>query len=150
MSLDKLLNESDVITVHIHLTNENRGFISRELFSKMKEGVVLINTSRGAIIDEDALLENLHSGHVSAAGLDVIHGEWAKNLYDHPLIFYARNHDNLIISPHIAGSTVESIIGARIFIAEKLTKYIINCMPGLGPVQYMTLVMIDFGPFKWY
>jgi len=126
VSLDELLKSSDVITVHIHLTNENRGFISRELFSKMKEGVVLINTSRGAIIDEDALLENLHSGHVSAAGLDVIHGEWAKNLYDHPLIFYARNHDNLIISPHIAGSTVESIIGARIFIAEKLTKYIIK------------------------
>jgi len=126
VSLEELLKSSDVITVHIHLTDENKKFISSELFHKMKKGVVLINTSRGAIIDEDALLENLHSGHVSAAGLDVIHGEWDKNLYDHPLIKYAREHDNLVISPHIAGATVESIIGARVFIAKKLAEYIIQ------------------------
>jgi len=124
VSLDDLLKSSDVITVNIHLTEENIKFLSSELFHKMKKGVVLINTSRGAIIDEDALLGNLRSGHVSAAGLDVINGEWDKNLYDHPLIKYAREHDNLVISPHIAGSTVESIIGARVFIANKLAEYI--------------------------
>ena len=124
VSLDKLLNESDVITVHIHLTDANRGFISKELFNKMKRGVILINTSRGAIIDESALLDNLHSGHVGAAGLDVINGEWNKNIYDHPLIEYSRNHDNLVISPHIAGATVESIIGAREFLGKKLADYI--------------------------
>ena len=124
VSLNELLKLSDVITVHIHLTDENRDFISSELFHKMKKGVVLINTSRGAIIDEKALLENLESGHISAAGLDVINGEWNKNLYDHPLIKYAREHDNLVISPHIAGATVESIIGARVFIAKKLAEYI--------------------------
>ena len=123
VDLDELLKLSDVIAVHIHLTEENRGFLSSDLFHKMKKGVVLINTSRGAIIDENALLGNLRSGHVSAAGLDVINGEWDKNLYDHPLIKYAREHDNLI-SPHIAGATVESIVGARVFIANKLAEYI--------------------------
>ena len=124
VSLEELLKSSDVITVHIHLTDENKRFISSELFHKMKKGVVLINTSRGAIIDEDALLENLQTGRVSAAGLDVIDGEWNNNLYDHPLIKYAREHDNLVISPHIAGATVESIVGARVFLAKKLAEYI--------------------------
>ena len=124
VSLDELLKSSDVISLHIHFTDDNRGFISNELFKKMKRSVVLINTSRGGIIDEDALLENLYSGHVSAAGLDVINGEWDKNLYDHPLIEYSRKYDNLVISPHIAGATVESIVGARVFLAKKLADYI--------------------------
>jgi len=126
VSLNELLRTSDVISLNIHLTENNRGFISNELFRKMKRGVVLINTSRGAIIDETALLENLNSGHVSSAGLDVLYGEWDKNLYDHPLIKYAREHDNLVITPHIAGSTVESIVGARKFLAQKLSKYILK------------------------
>jgi lactate dehydrogenase-like 2-hydroxyacid dehydrogenase len=90
----------------------------------MKPGVVIINTSRGAIIDEKALLKTLKSGHVGAAGLDVIHGEWDENIYDHPLIKYARTHDNLVITPHIAGATIESIVGARVFMAKKLADYI--------------------------
>ena len=124
VDLAELLHQSDVITVHIHLTEKNRGYMSAELIDQMKPGVVIINTSRGAIIDEKALLKNLKSGHVGAAGLDVIHGEWDENIYDHPLIKYARTHDNLVITPHIAGATIESIVGARIFMAKKLADYI--------------------------
>jgi D-3-phosphoglycerate dehydrogenase len=124
VDLGELLKQSDVITIHIHLTHENRGFISEELFNKMKPGVVIINTSRGAIINEGALLIHLESGHVGGAGLDVIHGEWDENIYDHPLIKYARTHDNLVITPHIAGATIESIVGARVFMAKKLAGYI--------------------------
>jgi len=130
IALDELLAKSDVTSIHIHLTEENRGFVSNELLKKMKPGVVIINTSRGAIIDEDALIKNLESGYVGAAGLDVIHGEWDKNIYDHPLIKYARTHDNLVITPHIAGATVESIIGARVFLAKKLADYIREKNPG--------------------
>lgn len=90
----------------------------------MKKGVIIINTSRGAIIDEEAFLNALSSGHVAAAGLDVIVGEWSDNLINHPLIKYARSHDNLIITPHIGGSTVESIVGAQIFTVNKLVKYL--------------------------
>ena len=124
VDLSELLHQSDIITIHIHLSEENLGFISAKLFDKMKSGVVIINTSRGAIIEENALLKNLESGHVGAAGLDVIHGEWDKNLYDHPLIKYARMHDYLVITPHIAGATIESIVGARVFMAKKLACFI--------------------------
>lgn len=126
VELDELLARSDVISIHIHLTPETRSYISYDQFRKMKKGVVIINTSRGAIIDEKALLDNLHSGHVGSAGLDVIFGEWDDNIYDHPLIAYARTHENLVISPHIAGATIESIIGARVFLADKLAEYINN------------------------
>ena len=124
VELDELLRRSDVLSIHIHLTPETTSYISYEQFEKMKPGVVIINTSRGAIIDEKALLDNLVSGHVGAAGLDVIYGEWDTNIYDHPLITYARQHDNLVISPHTAGATIESIIGARVFLADKLAEYI--------------------------
>jgi D-3-phosphoglycerate dehydrogenase len=124
VDLAELLQRSDVITIHIHLTEKNRGYMSAELIDQMKPGVVIINTSRGAIIDEKALLKNLKSGRVGGAGLDVIHGEWDENIYDHPLIKYARTHDNLVITPHIAGATIESIVGARAFMAKKLADYI--------------------------
>ena len=64
---------------------------------------------------------------MAGAGLDVIHGEWDENLTEHPLIKYARRNDNLIITPHIGGSTAESIVAARIFMAQKLADYLIKC-----------------------
>lgn len=124
VDFDTLLATSDILSIHIHLTKENHKLFSREVFAKMKPGMVLINTSRGAIIDEKALLEALESGKVGAAGLDVIHGEWDDNLVDHPLIKYARSHNNLVISPHVGGSTIESIVGARVFIAQKLADFL--------------------------
>jgi len=119
-----LLSESDILSIHIHLNEANRGLISTETFSMMKQGIIIINTSRGAIINEEAFLDALESGKVSGAGLDVIHGEWESNLSEHPLIKYSQEHDNLIITPHIGGSTVESIVGAREFMAQKLADYI--------------------------
>ena len=74
----------------------------------MKDGVILLNTSRGAILDEDAFLAALKSGKVAAAGLDLIEGEWRTHLINHPLIQYGRDHDNLVIPPHIGGVTYES------------------------------------------
>ena len=124
VDFETLLSESDILSIHIHLTKETRGLLSRDAFSKMKHGIIIINTSRGAIIDEEALLNSLESGWVSGAGLDVIHGEWNQNLSEHPLIAYARRHDNLIITPHIGGATVESIVGAREFMARRLFDYL--------------------------
>ena len=90
----------------------------------MKDGVIVVNTSRGAIIDENALLMSLESGKVSAAGLDVIDGEWMADIGKHPLVQYVETHDNLLITPHIGGATVESIRDARIFMAKKLTDFL--------------------------
>ncbi len=124
VDFDTLLSKSDIVSIHIHLTKENRGLFSRDVFSKIKKGVIIINTSRGAIIDEEALLDALNSGIVAGAGLDVINGEWNNNLLEHPLIKYVQSHDNLIISPHIGGATVESIVGAREFMAYSLLDYL--------------------------
>jgi D-3-phosphoglycerate dehydrogenase len=120
-----LLREADVISIHLHLNDTTRRLFSRDSFAAMKNGVILINTSRGAIIDEAALLEALESGKVAAAGVDVIDGEWMADITLHPLVRYAQQHDNLVITPHIGGATVESIAGARIFIIERLAKYLV-------------------------
>jgi len=126
VDFNTLLAESDILSVHIHLNDETRNMFSDQTFSKMKNGAIIINTSRGAIIDEQALLRSLESGKIGGAGLDVIHGEWDTDLQKHPLIQYANFHTNLIISPHIGGSTTESIEGARIFTARKLANHLIN------------------------
>ena len=108
MSLEKLLPQADVVSIHVHLTESTRGMIGREQIAQMKRGAVLINTSRGAIVDEAALLDALKSGQLLGAGLDVIDGEWRTDLPQHPLIQYAARHQNLVISPHIGGVTFES------------------------------------------
>jgi len=124
VDLDRLLRESDVVSVHIHLTEENRGLIGRDAFAKMQPGSILINTSRGAIIDEAALLDALKHGPLAAAGLDVIEGEWRKDLDQHPLIEYARAHGNLVITPHVGGVTFESQATAYTAAAHKLAEYL--------------------------
>jgi D-3-phosphoglycerate dehydrogenase len=69
--LRHVLAQSDVISLHLLLTDETRGLISRELIASMKPGVILVNTARGALVDEDAMIEALRSGHIRHAGLDV-------------------------------------------------------------------------------
>ncbi len=108
VSYEELLKESDILSIHIHLNRQNLNFVDRRSIEKMKKGAVLINTSRGAIVDEKALVDALESGHLSAAGVDVIAGEWNHDLLTHPMIAYARAHHNLVITPHIGGVTYES------------------------------------------
>ena len=74
----------------------------------MKKNSYFINTSRGEIVDDAALIDALESKKIAAAGIDVISGEQQETLEDHLLINYARKHENLIITPHIAGCSVDS------------------------------------------
>jgi len=120
VDFDRLLAASDVLSIHIHLTEENRGLIDRRAFERLKPGAVLVNTSRGAILDEQSLLSALESGRLLGAGLDVIDGEWRKDLESHPLVVYANVHENLVISPHLGGITHESQRLAFTRTAEKL------------------------------
>jgi D-3-phosphoglycerate dehydrogenase len=71
VSLEKVLAGSDVISLHLLLTDETKGFVSRERIAAMKPGVIFVNTARGALVDEDAMVEALRSGHIRHAGLDV-------------------------------------------------------------------------------
>ena len=107
-SLEEVVTQSDFVTIHTpHL--EGLPLISREMIAKMKDGVVVINTSRGGNVDEEALLEGLNSGKIFAAGLDVYAEEPTKN---HPLY----THPRVSCTPHIGGATVEAQqrIGAEV------------------------------------
>ena len=123
VGLEELLRRADAISIHVHLNENTRGLIGRTELAAMKSGTVLINTSRGAVIDEEALLHALESGHLASAGLDIIDGEWRSDLQDHPLLAYARSHDNLIVTPHIGGVTYESQSTAFKATAKKLIDF---------------------------
>jgi len=90
----------------------------------MKQGAVLVNTSRGGIIDEAAFIKALESGKLAGAGIDVIHGEWDLDLTKHPLIRYANEHQNLVITPHIGGATVEAQAMTQAHTLNKLKQFL--------------------------
>ncbi len=119
--LEQLISASDIISLHVNLTDESRGFFDRQCFQKIKPGAVLINTSRGGLLDEEALLDALESGKLRGAALDVITNEHHIDR-DHPLITYAQENDNLLIVPHIGGNTYESFEKTERFIAHKLLR----------------------------
>ncbi|MFT5124922.1 MAG: glycerate dehydrogenase [Verrucomicrobiales bacterium] len=100
--LRTLLNESDVISLHCPLTPKTEGLINRERLALMKPGAILINTSRGPLVDEQALAEALKSGHLAGVGLDVLSAE--PPAVDHPLVGLER----CFISPHLAWATKAS------------------------------------------
>jgi len=118
LSLSELMEKSDFISIHVHLSQETEGMVSCELLERVKPGAVLINTSRGAVTDEHALLQALKTGRLGSAGLDVISGE--PDTSHHPLILYARSHDNLIITPHCGGFSPDAVRLVCAHSAEKI------------------------------
>lgn len=105
--IEEVFSTSDFVSVHVHLTPETTGLVSKSLIDRMKSGGILINTSRGAIVDEAALLDALTSGRLGGAGLDVLDGE--PEIADHPLVVYAGTHDNLLITPHCGGFSPDAV-----------------------------------------
>jgi D-3-phosphoglycerate dehydrogenase len=109
VALEDLLADSDVISLHLLLNDDTRGFITRERIAAMRPGVIFINTARGAIVDEAAMIEALKSGHIRHAGLDVFNIEPLPR--DHPLT----KLPNVTLSAHSAFRTPEAsenLIGA--------------------------------------
>jgi D-3-phosphoglycerate dehydrogenase / 2-oxoglutarate reductase len=102
VELDELLTESDVISLHLLLNDETRGFVSRACIEAMKPGVILINTARGALVDEEAMIEALNAGQIRHAGLDVFNIEPLPK--DHPLTKLR----NVTLSAHSAFRTPEA------------------------------------------
>jgi D-3-phosphoglycerate dehydrogenase len=98
-SLDELLAEADVISLHAPVTDGTVGMIGAEQFAAMRDGVVFINTARAQLHDTDALVDALRGGKVAAAGLDHFVGEWLPT--DHPLA----GMPNVVLTPHIGGAT---------------------------------------------
>ena len=113
VELDDLFARSDVITLHVVRTPETTHMIGEAELDKCKDGVIVINVSRGAVIDEDALARALKSGKVSGAGLDVFEDE---PLTSSPLF----DLDNVVLTPHIAGQTTEAQDKAGVIAAEQV------------------------------
>jgi D-3-phosphoglycerate dehydrogenase len=126
VDFDTLLRRSDVLSIHVHLTDSNRHLIDRSAFARMKPGSILLNTSRGGIVDEGAFLDALRHGPLAGAGIDVVDGEWDPAIGRHPLLCYAREHDNLVITPHVGGITYESQQMAFAFTVEKLKSHLLT------------------------
>ena len=102
VDIDTLLARSDVVSMNLTLGDETRGFLSAERIARMKPGAILVNTARGALVDEAALIAALQSGHIRHAGLDVFHAEPLKA--DHPLAMLP----NVTLTAHAAFRTLEA------------------------------------------
>lgn len=120
--LDEIFATSDFVSLHLHLSPETRGIVTRALLESAKPGLILINTSRGGLVDEAALVAGLNSGRIGAAGLDVIDGE--PDIAQHPLVQYARQHDNLVITPHCGGYSPDAVRIVCRRAAEKIANYL--------------------------
>jgi D-3-phosphoglycerate dehydrogenase len=111
-SAEEVLAAADFLTLHLPLTSETTHYLDAQAFARMRDGVRLINAARGELVDEDALLEALHSGKVAAAALDVFSAE----PYSGPLLAL----DNVVVTPHLAASTEEAQDRAGVIVAEQV------------------------------
>ncbi len=114
VELDYLLENADVISCHVPLSDETRGMIDSAAISKMKDGVFLINASRGGVISEEALVDALNHGAIAGAALDVYETEPLPA--DSPL----RSAPNLVHTPHLGASTKEAQVGVATEVAEAI------------------------------
>jgi D-3-phosphoglycerate dehydrogenase len=123
VALDALFARADVVSLHTPLTAETRGFIGQAQFAAMKPGAIFINTSRGRVVDEEALIAALRSGRLAGAGLDVLWTEPPAR--DNPLL----QMDTVVLAPHSASTTVEALAD----LAEKISRQIVQLLRGEWP-----------------
>ncbi len=121
-TLEQILNESDIISLHLPLTQETENLVDMSFLSQMKAGSMLINTSRGKIVDLDSLIKNLNSGHLIGACLDVFPNEKPGSFTDYEKKLYDRLYacSNTILTPHIAGWTNESLYKIADILLQKI------------------------------
>lgn len=121
-SLDELLERSDIVTLHVPATPGTKNLMDAENISKMKKGNILLNLSRGSVVDISALRDALESGHVSGAGIDVYPEEPESK--GEPFKTELQNLSNVILTPHIGGSTLEAQYNIGVDVSTKLINLI--------------------------
>jgi D-3-phosphoglycerate dehydrogenase len=119
VDLDELLGRSDFVTLHVPINDQTRGLIGREAIQKMKPGAYLINCARGGVVDEEALLEALRSGHLAGAGLDVFEKEPPEG---NPLL----QEETVFVTPHLGASTEEAQRYASTIACEEVLRVLQN------------------------
>lgn len=120
VALDTLFEDSDILVLACPVNADTKRMVNAERLAMMKSGSYLVNTARGRLIDEDALLEALNSGHLAAAALDVLEQEPPPA--DHPLL----NHPNVIVTPHVGYHSEESQYELKVYAARNITHYVIG------------------------
>ncbi|WP_445397703.1 phosphoglycerate dehydrogenase [Zobellella sp. An-6] len=120
-SLEELLNMSDVVSLHVPETPQTKNMFGAEELAMMKPGAILINASRGTVVEIDALAEALRSKHIAGAAIDVFPIEPKSN--DEEFVTPLREFDNVILTPHVGGSTQEAQENIGYEVAGKLIKY---------------------------
>ncbi len=122
-SLDELAAEADVVSLHVKLNLDTEEMIGKSFFEASKPGQLLINTARGGLVDEDALLQALRNGQLAGAGLDVLADEpETGSKIDSPLLDYARTHFNVVLTPHIGGATFDAMRTTEEMLARELAR----------------------------
>jgi D-3-phosphoglycerate dehydrogenase len=125
VDLDDLLARAEFLTVHLPLDDSTRGFLSAERLARLPTGAWLVNTARGELIDDDALIEALESGRLAGAALDVVADDsvWLGRVPpSQPLVAYARANANLLITPHVGGYTGASRAATQRWIGEAFAR----------------------------
>jgi len=130
---NRLLAESDILSIHVPLTPKTRGMIGERELRLMKPNAVIINVSRGEIVDEEALAKAVREGWIAGVGVDVFSIEPPPP--DHPLIQVAREGFNVVLTPHIAGATNE----ARMRIINVCLENVIKVLAGLRPENVVNM-----------
>jgi phosphoglycerate dehydrogenase-like enzyme len=130
VEFDELLSNSDIISIHVPLTEETRGMIGSEEIRMMKDGAVIVNLSRGGVVDEGAVVDAIGSGKLLGAGFDVFETE---PLLSGDLFFEV---DNVMLSPHLAGATTEAVYGMH----EIAGRNFASVMEGKRPVNIVNEV----------
>lgn len=120
-TIKELMQTCDVVSLHVPETPQTANMIGKEELSWMKKGSILINASRGTVVDIDALVDALETGHLAGAAVDVFPVEPRSN--DEEFISPLRKYDNCILTPHVGGSTMEAQENIGVEVAEKLIRY---------------------------
>jgi len=136
-TLDEVLELADIITVHTPLTKETKGILDHKTLAKTKKGVFLINCARGGIIDEEALIHYLETGHVAGAALDVFEEEPATNIR-------LLDFEQVVATPHIAASTLE----AQLNVASQVSEEVLNYFEGKPVLNSINLPTMSTEVYK--
>ncbi len=120
-TLDELFTRSDFVTLTLNYSDDTRGIITSRELGQMKEGAVLVNTSRGAIVREQDLLDGLKAGKPACLGTDVLEGE--PDIEKSLIWQYGRNNDNVVITPHIGGFSPDALERVLRFTANRIRSY---------------------------
>lgn len=136
------LGEADIVSIHVPLTKSTYHLFSDELFNCLKPGAIIINTSRGAVIDAEALLRALESGRVYAAGLDVLEHEPPSSLAEKKLL----EHPRVVITPHVGASTREAQYRVAVLAAAKIVEKLgLNCPSTMSTVERVCKELCSMG-----